>query len=267
MINFILPQLYKNVDFNTALFYYLRKYPERSNFSERINIFAQAGNFPYSFWHGGLNTNIVDNHIVLQSEAVHYYSNNPTLLMFDFCNHKLLETNTWIQDPHVKMVLNVFKNKGHLIKVPSIEIKEIIDKDFPGYDYVIQDCGQPFNPDDFLYISLETLNNEISIPNKSFYPILNQCVDCPNMMQCRDTENLFQYTFSEMSTRVECPKKDNKNVEQIYQEILDARHKGYRFFEFGDVPVEYLEKFNDVLINLLIKPEYREQFKWEVWKR
>ena len=269
MINFILPQMYKNCKFNQSLCRYIKVHPERvvNDFSERVNIFAQAGNFPYSFWNGSINTDIVDNHIVLQTEAMQYYLSNNTLLMFDFTNLKLQESPSWIEDPHVKMVLNTFKNKGHLIKVVSSEIKDLIDGQFPGYDYVIEDIGQDYNSDNFLYISIGSLSSNIPRPLKTFYPVFNKCVSCEDCLKCKEIENLQQYAFCEASVKNQCSKPENWNADFWREEILKARKSGYRFFEFGDIPIDKIEQFNFMLIDLLIKPEFRGSFKLEVLKK
>lgn len=266
MVNFILPHLYFNNRFNSFLKGYILSNPEKTNFTEKVNIFAEYGNFPFSFWHGGINTNSNSRKIFLQDKVSEYCNKSVMPIIIDCSNFYLNTSFKWLKDPHLKMILSEFENRGNYIKVSNSLVKDAIEKEYPGYWFILKynNDKEEKNLNNFSYI--EILNNIPSECKKSqiLYPLLNRCKNC--FEPCEEIENLYQFTFSSLSKISKC-RVNSWDGEQILKEYKEARQKGYTYFYFGEVTAEELENFNNFLINFFIKPEYQDEFIMEVTKQ
>lgn len=257
MINFILPNFYSNYKFNNLLKRYIRMYPNYLNFNDQINIYGQQGNFPYSFWHGGINTN-QDKSIVLYNQAIEYSNNFEMPLIFDYSNIYLSTNNFWIKDPHAKMILSLFENQGNFIKVSDLQTKELIQAEYPGYNFILKDINTNLIKD-FSFIELNNDNN-VENKNKVLYPLRVKCLKCT--LNCLEQENLLQFNFFEESCFKSCSENHSSTLE-VLQEYQEARKKGYTNFYFGEVLDNDIINLNQFLMEFFIKKEYQEHFKQE----
>ena len=255
MINFILPQAYRNNIFNKHLKEYIAAYPEHLTFKERVNIYAQEGNFPFSFWHGGVNTCHEDKKIILQNEVQSFSNDLNTPLILDFSNQFLDKCCQWIDDPHVNMILKVFENRGNYVLVNNDSILSIIKNQYPGYSFILKFCQQSFNENNYDLIEGKTRYN-----NKSIYPLFNKCFYCQQYNECLSQENASQAMFSKESVISNC-KLQYSILENVMTEYKKGKLMGYHYFYFGDIPVKDLPSFNQFLMEFFIAPEYYNHFQ------
>lgn len=256
MINFILPHCYYNDTFNQNLRNYIRVYPQRLNFSERINIFAQYGNFPFSFWHGGINTNIKQDKLMLYSH-INDYSNHLSMpIILDFSNNYLTLNKNWIYDPHIQMTLKLFDNQGNYIKVNSDIVQLQIQKFF-NYNFILKtdNLNNDINYQNYDFI--ETAQQDNNLRNLILYPLRSKCCFCAN--NCHNEEELYQFTFSEKSIRTNCDYA-YPTLEDVRQNYQMARSQGYTNFYFEEMPPKDIVNFNSFLLHFFIKPEFHQSF-------
>lgn len=256
MINFILPHCFHNDNFNCYLREYIRIYPNRLNFPERVNIFAQQGNFPFSFWHGGINTNIKTDKLMLYPNLNDYSNHLSMPVILDFSNIYLPLIKTWIYDTHVQMTLKLFNNQGNYIKVSSNEIKLQIQEFFPNYNFILKnECIDINNNKDYEFFETQNLNFQNH--NKIIYSLRDKCKYCD--IKCHEEEQLYQFSFSEQSVRTDCV-VTYPNLDAVKNDYENARKQGYVNFSFGDMPVNDIQNFNNFLIHFFIKPEFHQFF-------
>lgn len=255
MINFILPQAYRNNIFNKHLKEYIATYPEHLTFKEKINIFAQEGNFPFSFWHGGINTCHEDKKIILQNEVCQFANDLNTPLILDFSNQFLDKYYQWIEDPHISMILKTFENRGNYILVNSDIILSTIQNRYPGYAFILKFYQQSFDENNY-----DLIEGKTSYNNKSIYPLFNKCFYCPQYMECLNQENAFQAMFSKESVASKCILK-YPTLKDVIAEYKKGKLMGYHFFYFGDIPFKDLPSFNQFLMEFFIAPEYYGHFQ------
>lgn len=259
MINFILPMLYENLNFNNYLTEYIKAYPEHLNYNN-INILAQSGNPPFSFWHGGLNTCAYSKRVLLYPELMNIVNfDTKTPIILDFSNIYLDINPNWIFDPHVKMILEVFSNRGNYIKVSNDCIRDRITTFYPNYYYIYKNYNNnldAINIDNYSYV--EQASQSGCTKTKIINILYNKCELCPK--HCLEEENLAQFSFSQKSAIKEC-NISLFNINQLRERYESLRHKGISTFYFGDTITESdLGQFNQILILFFIKPEYRDHF-------
>lgn len=267
MINFILPHCFDNQIFNTIFADYIHNFPEHLNFKERVNIYAYSGNAPFSFWHGGINTDY-DNDVYLQPRMIDLSIKLNAPIILDFSNIYLDTNENWIKDPHIQMTLKTFENKGNFIKVSDSQIIETINQHTLGYDYILKLSDvENYNVDaidKYQFIELHDLTFN-SKKHNILYPLCNPCIDCPKKHECQMNENFYQYTFSGKTSIGQCS-NFIFDAQEEYKKYCNARLQGYTMFYFDDIPISRLDNFNAFLVQFFIKPEYFQHFNKELEK-
>lgn len=253
MVNFILPNFYYNSRFNNYLANYIKVYPQHLNFSENINIFAQEGNFPFSFWHGKINTNQADGEICLYPDMFEYKQNTITPIIFDCTNIYLSYNQLWLKDAHFQSVMNMFANSGCYVKTHDDSIRKAILDLHPHYFFITTNEKEYDQNYDFII----TNNCDFKPYNKTIYTLNNRCEFCKK--DCLQRENLNQFTFSSESLMTNCP-ISIFNVEQLSSQYEKSRKMGYTYFRFEEISINLIEEFNKTLLNFFIKPEFQENF-------
>lgn len=263
MYYFILPYFYLNYKFNSKLLMYTYYHPERTNFP--ANIKMSYGNFPFSFWNGGLNINKINNHTVLYPEAIQFQieSNYPVIID---CSNSFLQAK-YLNDNYINMVLSIFENSNNFIKISDQKIKDNIVKKYPNYKFILS--SQFFDNKDielnqnyinqYNYIELsQYLDKNIINKNKIICPLLNKCYQCNNIQECLKQEHYNQINFSNKSQISNC--LYNYDINLLQQEFQQAKLDGYTIFQFQEPVWEQNEDFKKLLVLFFIKPQYHKDF-------
>lgn len=281
MVYFSLPYFYENYQFNHFLKDFVLKHPEKTNFEkERIVIKEAFGSFPYCFWNGD-NSNIGENNkVLLYDDILSFYKKNFMSISFD-CSNVFLVKNDFYNS-HIKMIFNIFSNAGHSIKISNLDAKNILEKIFSGYEYIlsknafidkevdIEILNDLLEIEDFkyieipYYIDLNILKN-LNKKNKALILLNSPCQQCNNktFFICRKEENYNQINYSEKRKFDYC--HYNFSEKDLYNQFDLYYQNNFRDFQIEAPAEKDLNKFNNMLIKFFIKKEFwsffEEQFE------
>lgn len=290
MLYFYLPYLSENFTLNNYLKLYV-KYKDMSHiFNFDFRIIGQYGNFPYSFFSGDINTCLGDNNVVLY-DAARNYCDGTAVVVIDFSNIFIEEKD--LCDAKVKMVLDIFSERGNFISISNPEIKKLIEKEYKGYRFILSENLNLYSeipiegidslfeifevekielPSNYALSNLEKIKN-IKNKNKIIIVLQNECSNCSYEVykNCKIIEHNNQINFSKKSCIESCSEKIYPT--DIFNQMEYFKKLGFSNFKISPMFSYDMERFNRFLLDFFIKKEYQQMFmdeyfaeRGQLWK-
>lgn len=234
---------YTNYNFYNTLIRLLREHEEYFRYNFYIDYCDLT--FPFSFWNGSENSNIYHD-IYLEPALSEFNQKVMSPLCFDLSNLFLKPTDLY--DAHLRVILSIFANEGHYIRIANPELIPLIQEKFSGYFFILSNIVETSLPN-FRFIEyfdpaevIDKKNAVISLGNK--------CQNCnkEQYLTCLSQEQTSQYNFSMISTIQNCSQQ--YNVRQFHQDLKTYLSNGFQHFK-----IEITD--TDILLGLLVKPEYQ----------
>lgn len=252
MSNFILSDFYTNLHLYNSLEAFKRDNPDKMKFPFTIKCIR--GNFPFSFWNGDKNTNL-DPTIMTYDDIIKFSQNNMIPFCFDFSNLSLTNEDI-LYDNHIKMLLKIFENQGHYLRISNPDFIPLIKNIYSGYYFILSELISPYidykSINDIQLIeqpfqlnALQESNNEKNIIITLGHP----CAHCTyeQYLECIKQEQNYQINFSNQSILNNCDRLDYST--DIFTELQLQQKLGYQNF--------YIEETDrDFIVEFFIKSEF-----------
>ena len=279
MFNFTLINFYNAFAINQLFFNQI--YSNKDKLKEQNISFNQiSGSFPFNYWNGGINSNIIGN-ICQYSDIENVFKQQSKSLRLN-CSNILLNEKDFYNN-YNKVILEQGQNGSTVIEIANLKLYKFIKENYPNYNKFILSPNAWLNHkltpdevniiaenDDFELISLPpNLNNDIEYlkalkyKNKIEITINPRCPSyCPQYEQCHLQEHNMQYNFSQNSILGNCIKCNSYDIDDSLKlEDLKSIYipLGINHFRLEECLPNELLRYYIFLVKFFIKEEYQEQ--------